>query len=243
MRYMLLIGNDDKNAPPPTKAQMDAMIQGHMRFGEELHAAGKMVVGERLRPDTDASRIRVKAGHRQVMDGPFAETKEALGGFYLIECAPRRKPSSGQRRSRSAMAASSTCGRSGRCSIAPADHVCAGGHRVHRLGSGRHPSRSRPTHSAVAEVFRLEYARLVASVLPDRARYRRGGGGRPGGLRAGARPAGPPSACPIGPGAWLLTDGAAASARSPPPQPAGRGPRRRRSPTRRRSARPTRDPT
>ena len=91
MRYVLLIGSDDKNAPPPTQAQMDGIIQGHMRFGQELHASGKMVVGERLRPDTDASRIRVKAGHRQVMDGPFAETKEALGGFYLIEAATKEE--------------------------------------------------------------------------------------------------------------------------------------------------------
>ena len=88
MRYMLLIGSDDKmqdQAPPP-KAQMDAMIQGHMRFGEELRAKGKMVAADRLRPDSDASRVRLKAGQRQVMDGPFTETKEALGGFYLIEC-------------------------------------------------------------------------------------------------------------------------------------------------------------
>ena len=70
---------------------MDAMIQGHMRFGEELRATGKMVEAERLRPDSDASRVRVKAGHRQVMDGPFAETKEALGGFYLIEAATKEE--------------------------------------------------------------------------------------------------------------------------------------------------------
>ena len=89
MRYVLLIGSDDKNAPPPTQAQMDGIIQGHMRFGQELHASGKMVVGERLRPDADASRIRLKAGQRQVIDGPFAETKEVLGGFYLIECASK----------------------------------------------------------------------------------------------------------------------------------------------------------
>jgi hypothetical protein len=68
---------------------MEAMYQGHVRFATELGAAGKMVVGERLRPDTDASRIRLKAGQHQVMDGPFAETKEALGGFYLIECDTR----------------------------------------------------------------------------------------------------------------------------------------------------------
>jgi len=85
MRYVLLIGSD-KSAPPPPAAQMEATVEGHMRFAEELHKAGKMVVGERLRPDGDASRIRLKAGQRQVTDGPFTETKEALGGFYLIEC-------------------------------------------------------------------------------------------------------------------------------------------------------------
>jgi hypothetical protein len=91
MRYMLLICSDDKAAPPPSKAEMEAMVQGHRRFSEELQAARKMVVGERLRPDGDASRIRVKAGQRQVMDGPFAETKEALGGFYLVECDTKQE--------------------------------------------------------------------------------------------------------------------------------------------------------
>ena len=86
MRYMLLICSDDKNAPPAPRAEMEAIIQGHRRFSDELEATGKMVVGERLRPDGDASRIRLKAGQRQVTDGPFTETKEVLGGFYLIDC-------------------------------------------------------------------------------------------------------------------------------------------------------------
>jgi hypothetical protein len=85
MRFMLLV-NSDKSAPPPQKAEMEAIIQGHERFGAELHAAGKMVHGERLRPDEETSRVRLKGGHRQVTDGPFTETKEVLGGFYLIEC-------------------------------------------------------------------------------------------------------------------------------------------------------------
>ena len=85
MRYLLLICSD-KNQAPPTPAQMEAMVQGHGRFAQELHAAGKMVHGERLRPDAEAARIRLKAGQRQVTDGPFAETKEVLGGFYLIDC-------------------------------------------------------------------------------------------------------------------------------------------------------------
>jgi hypothetical protein len=93
MRYMLLIGSDDKmqNQAPPPKAQMEAIVQAHMRFAEELSAKGKMVAADRLRPDSDASRVRLKAGQRQVMDGPFAETKEALGGFYLIECDTREE--------------------------------------------------------------------------------------------------------------------------------------------------------
>jgi hypothetical protein len=91
MRYMLLIGSDDKATPPAPRAEMEALVQGHRRFTEELQAAGKMVHGERLRPDGDGSRVRLKAGQRQVMDGPFAETKEALGGFYLIECDTKQE--------------------------------------------------------------------------------------------------------------------------------------------------------
>lgn len=86
MRYLLLICSDDKGAAPPPRAEMEAIVQAHGRFAEELRASGKMVHGERLRPDSDGSRVRFKAGQRQVMDGPFTETKEVLGGFYLIEC-------------------------------------------------------------------------------------------------------------------------------------------------------------
>jgi hypothetical protein len=90
MRYLLLICSD-KNQAPPSQADMEAMVQGHGRFAQELRAAGKMVHGERLRADGDGSRVRFKAGQRQVMDGPFTETKEALGGFYLIECDTKQE--------------------------------------------------------------------------------------------------------------------------------------------------------
>jgi hypothetical protein len=85
MRYMLICAAEKAEAQVP-KPEMEVIVQGHVRFAEELRKAGKMVVAERLRPEGDASRIRLKAGQRHVMDGPFAETKEALGGFYLIEC-------------------------------------------------------------------------------------------------------------------------------------------------------------
>lgn len=84
MRYLLLICNEKSDTPPPP-AVMESIVKGHMAVSAELHQAGKMVVSERLRPDTEGTRVRAKAGQRQVMDGPFAETKEALGGFYLID--------------------------------------------------------------------------------------------------------------------------------------------------------------
>src|SRR5262245_30839075 len=91
MRYMLLVCAADKTAPPAPQAEMAAIIQGHMRFSDEVRGAGKMVGSARLRPDSEGSRVRAKAGHRQVMDGPFTETKEALGGFYMIECDTREE--------------------------------------------------------------------------------------------------------------------------------------------------------
>jgi len=91
MRYLLLIGSDTKTGTPPSPAQTQATLQAFMRFSEEAQKAGKTIVAERLRPEAEARRVRVKAGQHQVTDGPFAETKEALGGFYLLECASREE--------------------------------------------------------------------------------------------------------------------------------------------------------
>jgi hypothetical protein len=87
MRYMLLI-NIDRTALPQREAEMEALLHGHERFEAELRAAGKgkLVHTERLRSDEEASRVGVNAGQQLVTDGPFTETKEVLGGFYLIEC-------------------------------------------------------------------------------------------------------------------------------------------------------------
>src|SRR5881628_3614453 len=126
MRYMLLICSDDKAAPPTPRAEMEAIVQGHRRFSDELQAAGKMVVGERLRPDGDASRIRLKAGQRQVMDGPFAETKEGLGGFYLIECDSREEAVEWAKQIPLGEGRFWKCGRSGRCDRYGNRSACVG---------------------------------------------------------------------------------------------------------------------
>ena len=83
MRYVLLI-NLDKTMPRPEEAEQEAILLGHQRF--EAALGGKIVHTERLGLDGEASRISLKAGHPRVTDGPFAETKEVLGGFYVIEC-------------------------------------------------------------------------------------------------------------------------------------------------------------
>lgn len=91
MRYLLLSCSADKSAPPLPRAEMEALVKEHGRFGEKLRAAGKAVVGDALRPESEAIRVRLKGGQRQVTDGPFAETKEGLGGFYVIECDSREE--------------------------------------------------------------------------------------------------------------------------------------------------------
>ena len=58
MRYLLLICSDDKGQAAPPRAEMEVIVRGHGRFAEELRAAGKMVHGERLRPDRDGSMQR-----------------------------------------------------------------------------------------------------------------------------------------------------------------------------------------
>jgi len=90
MKYLLLICGE-KSQAPMTATDGQAVFDAHARLGEALRAAGKMVHAERLRPEADATRVRAKAGHPQVTDGPFAETKEALGGFYLLECASQEE--------------------------------------------------------------------------------------------------------------------------------------------------------
>jgi len=56
------------------------------KFGEEMGARGVIEGGERLRPTTDATTVRVRDGEILTSDGPFAETKEQMGGFFLVDC-------------------------------------------------------------------------------------------------------------------------------------------------------------
>ena len=87
MRYMLLI-NIDAGAPPLEAGELARILDGHRRFEAELRASktAALIHTERLGTPEDTTRVRLKGGRQLVIDGPFVETKEVLGGFYLIEC-------------------------------------------------------------------------------------------------------------------------------------------------------------
>lgn len=85
MRYLLMIaGNEAQEASTPP-AEMAKMMEAYGTFTEELIASGAMQSAERLQPTTTATTVRVRGGRTETTDGPFAETKEQIGGYYLIE--------------------------------------------------------------------------------------------------------------------------------------------------------------
>lgn len=84
MRYMLMICTDETYSPSPAEIQADA---GFMGWVGELERRGVLQGGERLRPSGDATTVRVREDEVLTSDGPFAETKEIVGGFNIIDCA------------------------------------------------------------------------------------------------------------------------------------------------------------
>ena len=83
MQYLLLICGDEDRLNNSPHAEERHQAWG--AFSQELVAAGKIRGGERLRPAASATTVRLQRGQPLLTDGPFAETKEQLGGFYLIE--------------------------------------------------------------------------------------------------------------------------------------------------------------
>ena len=89
MKFILMIHGNETTEGRRPEAEMKQVVGQHMQVAQELRAAGKMVHGERLRSQAEATRLWSKAGQIQLTDGPFAETKEVVGGFYLIDCASK----------------------------------------------------------------------------------------------------------------------------------------------------------
>lgn len=85
MQYMLLLYSDEKAWDSFSPAEQQAGLAQYMAYGEALRKAGVYVGSDRLKPIGDATTVTVASGKTQVMDGPFADTKEQLGGYYIID--------------------------------------------------------------------------------------------------------------------------------------------------------------
>lgn len=87
MRYLCLIYNDEQAEAARPEAEQQAVMAGYFTFTEDIRQSGVMLGGEALHPVATATTVRVRDGKTLLTDGPFAETREQLGGFYLIEAA------------------------------------------------------------------------------------------------------------------------------------------------------------
>jgi len=85
MKYMLLIYHDEQAFTGLTEDERQAMYKAYRELREELTTTSKFITGSQLQPASTASSVRVRNGRAITTDGPFAETKEQLGGYFLID--------------------------------------------------------------------------------------------------------------------------------------------------------------
>jgi hypothetical protein len=87
MKYMLTLYAAPGAEPAPGTPEFDAMMTEYMALGEGMPGVATFLAGEGLQPVETATTVRKRRDRVETMDGPFAETREHLGGFYLIEAA------------------------------------------------------------------------------------------------------------------------------------------------------------
>ena len=86
MKYLLLIYGDEKLDASMTEEQRTQQYMEYNAYTEDIRSRGQYVGGEALHPVATATTVRVRDGKTMTTDGPFAETKEQLGGYYIVEC-------------------------------------------------------------------------------------------------------------------------------------------------------------
>ncbi|MEA2365880.1 MAG: hypothetical protein QOI32_1392 [Thermoleophilaceae bacterium] len=86
MRYLCTIYGDETELASATPDQLSEIMKAYGTFTREVSDAGVMLGGDGLQPTSTATTVRVRDGERLLTDGPFAETKEQLAGFYMLEC-------------------------------------------------------------------------------------------------------------------------------------------------------------
>ena len=85
MKYLCLIYEDESFWSKTPKPELDAIMVDYRAFGTTYRQSGNVLGGNALQPTTSATTVRVRNGKMSTTDGPFAETREQLGGYYLLE--------------------------------------------------------------------------------------------------------------------------------------------------------------
>ena len=91
MSYMLLILEQRESRRSRSPEEGQAAYASMVRFGDDLKARGLLRASDALRPDAEGARLMVRGGKRIVVDGPFTETKEFVGGFFLLDCKTKEE--------------------------------------------------------------------------------------------------------------------------------------------------------
>jgi hypothetical protein len=86
VRYLMLLLDDEGRVDSMSDAERRAIVDEHIAFGRRLREEGAYLGGEALASSAETKVLRREGGRQVITDGPFAETKEQLGGFYVIEC-------------------------------------------------------------------------------------------------------------------------------------------------------------
>jgi hypothetical protein len=86
MKYLLLLAGDESSWENTSEDEAASEMAAYEKYDKEATAAGALVAGEGLQPTSTATTMRIVGGERVLTDGPFAETKEQIGGFYVLEC-------------------------------------------------------------------------------------------------------------------------------------------------------------
>jgi hypothetical protein len=89
MKYMLLIHHDQEAHARRSQAERNGLLQESVQLCNQLHANGKYLGAAPLHPSSETTCVKVRDGKRLVTDGPFAETREQIGGYFLVEAKDR----------------------------------------------------------------------------------------------------------------------------------------------------------
>jgi hypothetical protein len=85
MKFLFMIYHDEQTLHALPAAEMQTLVDSALDYDEEIRGSGHYIVSNALQPARTARTIRVRGGTVSITDGPFAETKEQLGGFFLVE--------------------------------------------------------------------------------------------------------------------------------------------------------------